>query len=263
MFSLRMAAIAWLGLVTFAGADPINIFVPGTADPYLAGMPAGSTASGYTPSSPGASVAPANSPLWIAVTPGGTLTFTAKGTAAYGPMPTTGPDTRSSGPDGMPYFGQYIHHLAGPQNGMSDAWLPINALVGVFLGDSAPNGMATPAMLDYRSGGNVAGGVFASTQSPALQQVFFLGDGLDDLGNPQTIVIPEGATRLFLGVADGWDWANNRDGYQVTLQLQGTEVPEPGSLLLGGLALGCLGGYLRGYRRRSPRSAVATCAPKG
>jgi hypothetical protein len=158
----------------------------------------------------------------------------------------------------MLYFGSFIHHLAGPQNGMSDAWVPINALVGVFGTDSAPDPLATPTLLDYRSGGNVVGGTGVSSQSPLLQQVFFLGDGRDALGNPQTIVVPDGATRLYLGVADGWDWANNRDGYDVTFQIQGTEVPEPGSLLLGGLALGCLGGYLRSSRTRSRRSAVAT-----
>jgi len=35
-------------------------------------------------------------------------------------------------------------------NGIADAWIPINALVGVFIDDCKPNLSQTPANLDFR-----------------------------------------------------------------------------------------------------------------
>lgn len=228
-------------------ADQITVFVPGTADPYLAGMPAGSTASGNAPGSPGADVAPAQSPVLVAGLPlsaGMALTVNATGSAAYGPAPASGPDHRSSGPDGILYFGSLIHHLAGPQNGLSDVRTPINALLGVFLGDSRPDLTEAPATLDFG-----ALGTGFSTLSPALKQVFFIGDGLDATAGQQTFIVPAGATRLYLGTADGWEWANNRGGFYARVNFTPTggvgqpasvRTPEPGACLLGLLGAGLL-----------------------
>jgi hypothetical protein len=43
-----------------------------------------------------------------------------------------------------------------------------------------------------------------ATLTPALGQVFFIGDGLTGTGSGsvQTFTVPRGATRLFLGIAD-------------------------------------------------------------
>jgi hypothetical protein len=57
-------------------------------------------------------------------------------------------------------------------------------LAGVFLGDAAPGG-AGPA-------------TDTTTRSPVLAQIFFVGAG------PLSIDVPAGATRLFLGFADGF-----------------------------------------------------------
>jgi len=45
--------------------------------------------------------------------------------------------------------------------------------------------------------------------SPMLKQVFFVGDGRTTEGEQQKVVIPEGATRLYLGTMDSWQWTNN------------------------------------------------------
>lgn len=68
-------------------------------------------------------------------------------------------------------------------------------LVGVFLPDqisaAAPPTLDFNTMMDYEQ------------LNPALQQVFFIGDGKSIQGALQHFTIPQGATRLFLGFADG------------------------------------------------------------
>jgi hypothetical protein len=72
-------------------------------------------------------------------------------------------------------------------------------LVGVFLDATTPTGTA-PATLSYNT---TSAGL--SSFSPVLQQVFFIGDGLDASLATQIFNVPSGATRLFLGVADAYD----------------------------------------------------------
>ncbi len=72
-------------------------------------------------------------------------------------------------------------------------------LVGVFVGKHGPKGPA-PAALDFTTG---AGTAF-TTLAPALDQTFFIGDGLtgDDTGALQTFTVPAGAGSLYLGISD-------------------------------------------------------------
>ncbi|MCX7431620.1 MAG: hypothetical protein NTY17_11565 [Planctomycetia bacterium] len=74
-------------------------------------------------------------------------------------------------------------------------------LAGVFLTDNAPTAPA-PASLDFSS---TALGTSFSELSPLLQQTFYIGDGLtgEGTGSVQTFWVPDGATRLFLGIVDG------------------------------------------------------------
>jgi hypothetical protein len=82
-------------------------------------------------------------------------------------------------------------------DGISGILLPNRmALLGVFLSDAEP-GDPAPPRLDF----NTIGLDFASI-TPLLQQTFFIGDGRDASGALQSFVVPEGATRLFLGIAD-------------------------------------------------------------
>jgi hypothetical protein len=63
-------------------------------------------------------------------------------------------------------------------------------LVGVFLGPDAPSD--TPS-------------THTSTRSPVLGQVFAVGTGKSG-GKPIVFAVPDGATRLFLGIADGFSF---------------------------------------------------------
>jgi hypothetical protein len=74
-------------------------------------------------------------------------------------------------------------------------------LIGVFLGPTAPVAGTAPATLNY-DGDSLS--FTELTYAPLLNQAFFIGDGFAG-GKAQTFVIPDGATRLVLGYADGFD----------------------------------------------------------
>jgi uncharacterized membrane protein len=196
---------------TLASSAPVT--VPGTSDPYLAGMPNGSTASS-------SDVAPAQSPVLVtglSIVPGSHLSFTAVGAVGQDPA------TPNYGPDGN--LNEVLPHVVGAENGISSIRAPFNALVGVFLGPDQPNLTAAPGTLDFGSGGNVAGGIDYTTLSPELKQVFFIGDGLTSQGIPQSITVPAGATRLFLGTMDGFGWFNNVGSFDVVVSSRTVATP--------------------------------------
>jgi hypothetical protein len=206
----RLLGIAGALLLTpLAALGGAAQLVPGTSNPYLAGMPNGSTCcSGDT--------APAQSPVLYTlfpVTPGSILLFSAAGSVDNaGGTPTLTPD-------GGGVF------TTVSNNGISGATWPINALVGVFLDASQPDSSAAPAALDFSGSGLGTG---FTTLSPALKQAFFIGDGLTGTGTGsiQQFVVPAGATRLFLGTSDGVGWFNNTGTFNVTSG-QGGPTPTP------------------------------------
>lgn len=201
---LRIAALFALALVaSAAGAQVTSLTVPGTADPWLAGMPPGSTASG-------GDTAPAQSPVLVGgpvnIALGGTLRF-----AATGEVSNTGvllgitPDGQGSTP-----------HAAGAENGIADVTAPVNALIGVFLDNTQPDlAGPAPAALSFVTGPELA----YATLAPGLRQPFFIGDGLTGTGSgaQQVVTIPAGATRLYLGTMDGFGWFNNAGQLAVTV----------------------------------------------
>src|SRR6267143_214545 len=140
--------------------NPFN--VPGTANPWLAGLPNGSTAMGGQGCT--LDVAPAQSPvLFDSVIPGTVIKFTATGSTDHG-----GPPFGSS-PDGDVLQA----HIA--ENGIASNNVPISSLVGVFLDDSRPDSTAAPNPFAYQPS--------ASISKPGLKQVFFIGDGLTGTSN--------------------------------------------------------------------------------
>ena len=182
-----------------AAAQPVAVSVPGTSNPYLSGMPNGSTCCM-------GDSAPAQSPVQVTgltLTPATALTFSAAGGIDFQGNPP------SSGPDGSFIF------TTASMNGISGATWPANTLVGVFLDDSQPDSSPAPADIDFSSGSGTA----FTALSPALKQVFFIGDGRTGtgFGATQTFVIPAGATRLFLGASDGFGWFNNVGSFSVTV----------------------------------------------
>jgi len=218
--------VVTLGIAATANATPIT--VPGTSNPWLAGMPDG-TEGRY------GDFAPFQSPVEIAVSPGQLLHILATGLTDHCPAGGCG----LAGPDGDLPDGIWSH-AEGDEHGLSDIVVPIDALIGVFLGPGQPDASAAPSALDFSSD---ASRDFASL-SPSLKQMFFIGDGRRSDGiTLQTFVVPDGATRLFLGTMDGYEWNNNSGSLEVTV----SAVPEPATLTLVG------GGLVLAMRRRRQR----------
>lgn len=131
-------------------------------------------------------------------------------------------------------------------NGISGISAPRQMfLAGVFLNDSVPADPA-PDLLDFT--GNTG---FASL-SPLLNQMFFVGDGLTGTGSGavQSFLVPTGATRLFLGFADGFAfvgphgwYGDNTGSLSATFEITDgtTVVPVPAALPLLLTGLGVFG----------------------
>lgn len=128
----RRIVCSFVALLHITGAlaqNQITVVVPGTADPWLAGMPPGTTAS-CSQGNGRCDTVPANSPVLVsglALRPGSTLSFTATGMAGYGPTAIY-----HTGPNGNPTMPQC--HLAGAENGVPNFCGLVNALVGIFAG---------------------------------------------------------------------------------------------------------------------------------
>lgn len=233
MSVLRTVMVFLVLVVAASSASASLVNVPGTSDPWLAGMPDGSGASLVD-------TAPAQSPVLVSGVPlvsGLTVQFSASGGVANGPAYGLAP------PDGYSP-GWFYPHGAGAENGISDVVAPLNSLVGLFLDDSQPDLSAAPPRLEFLPGGNVSGGKDYLTLMPALKQVFFIGDGLTSGGVQQGVIVPTGATRLFLGTMDGYEWSNNRGSFDVEV----TAIPEPATVSL--LALGMVAAGIA-WRRRT------------
>lgn len=118
-----------LALILIASpAYATNITIPGTSDLWLAGMPNGTRASGFTPGSLGVDVAPLESPVTLNLNVGQNYEFFATGLVSNGPC------CPFSGPDGA----ELVHHYAGAENGVNDLVAPLNSLIGLFAGQSNP-----------------------------------------------------------------------------------------------------------------------------
>lgn len=96
-------------------------------------------------------------------------------------------------------------------NGIANVRAPLAACMAVFLGDGQPDSSPAPTCLDF--------GLHTQRDylniSPELKQPFFVGDGKTSWGEVQYIRIPTGATRIFLGMMDAWQWNDNTGNFRL------------------------------------------------
>lgn len=140
----------------------------------------------------------------VCLIPGDFVSFTATG------LVNNAPGFGYFPPDGD--VSSNTEHLTGAENGMSDVFAPLNSLMGVFLGPDDPSLTSAPPTLDFFAPGP---GINFTVLAPELKQVFFIGDGVTDSAISQRFVVPAGATRLFLGPMDGYEWNNNDGSFEV------------------------------------------------
>jgi hypothetical protein len=142
------------------------------------------------------------------------------------------------GPDGD----SGLMQAHGVEYGIAGFNAPIDSLVAVFLDFSQPDLTPPPTDFMYQPA--------ATTVSPELKQLFFVGDGLTGTGSGtvQQFIVSAGATRLFLGTVDGYGWYNNVGSFDVVV------VPEPSSLALAAVALAALA--LQARKRARPVKPV-------
>ena len=151
---------------------------------------------------------------------------------------------------GSPFFGPGGNGLSGSDllslDGISGYVGPEGPLAGVFLDDSIPSSTPAPATPDFSSSGL---GIDFSSLSPVLGQVFYIGDGVTSGNDFQEFTSPAGATRLFLGIPDGFGfdglpgaYDDNDGAYRVRVgvnEIPGA-IPEPLTSTLGLLGLSAM-----------------------
>jgi hypothetical protein len=126
-------------------------------------------------------------------------------------------------------------------------------LVGVFLGDAEPT--VAPAAMNMENAENQV------NFRPQIGQTFYIGLGRTTGGTLQNFYAPAGASRLYMGFADGWhfhggpSWYNDNSGaLLVNLAMdQYTTTPEPASTALVALPLLAFAAYWRRKRARESR----------
>ena len=158
----------------------------------------------------------------------------------------------------LPVFGPSGNTLAGSNltslDGISGYIGPQGPLAGVFLDDTIPSTGPAPATLDFTLDGLTQ--EFVSI-APLLRQIFFIGDGVTTGDVFQEFTAPAGATRLFLGIPDGFGfdgapgaYDDNDGAYRVLIGVNELPVlPEPNSAMLAVSGLLMLSASVR--RRRT------------
>ena len=198
---------------TAAIGEPVEVGINAKASPYLAGLGAGDmipfTGETHLNWAPDGSYWDDCGPAVVALDlePGQVLYFrdVEGATGDYNSGETYGLEGNLSRPD----IGQ------AAVNGINTTWAPLNSLMGIFLDDRRPD------TWDMQETRNYAweGWREERVHKPLNKQVFFIGDGVSNTDQRlQKFVVPDGATRLFLGLNDenGYWWDNFGD-YRTTV----------------------------------------------
>ncbi|MFB6182283.1 MAG: hypothetical protein ABEJ24_05310 [Candidatus Magasanikbacteria bacterium] len=128
---------------------------------------------------------------------------------------------KTKDPDGTSWSNYTAPNYKGIAGFKADMNLP---LVGVFISDKTPQKPA-PSRLNFVDNINF------KSLSPKKKQIFFVGDGKTEDGTVQKFNVPEGATRMYLGVADFWKgevgyYGSNTGAYTVNLNEEKNEEQE-------------------------------------
>lgn len=198
-------------IAQYTPAASYSIVANSKGNPWLAGMPNGTTGNSYD-------VAPANSPTnvvsGLTLVDGAELNFSFSGSMSY---KSTAVANGADGDQTRDIYNCYYNSFStGREHGKSNLTAPIGAVVGIFLSDTQPNlvGGSLPADLDFSDPDTRD----FSTLSPALRQPFYIGDGKRADGTTlQKFVVPAGATRLYIGVMDGQQWSDNSGSFSSTV----------------------------------------------
>ncbi len=202
------------------GGQSGQVDIPRNADPYLAGEPSGTTISGGWGDN--TSTATPYGVSCITVVPGTYITMTnVSGTSSIYPghVDTTGPDGDTSLilHHGENYDGNPDPPYPNPEHGVGDAKMPSDALMGLFLTDTAPDQTTAPAAADWTDAAHANQASYTDLQN---QAPFLIGNGQTTGGTTQQFLVPPGATRLYLAVWDGVEYNNNSGGLSGTINVK-------------------------------------------
>jgi Flp pilus assembly protein TadG len=211
-------------------------FVSTYSNPWLAGEPLGTQGSQHDPGWDGQDVnkehpwefdiagpnggsnsagEPYESPVQMSITvqPGANITVTnVSGTG--GNDWTAGAVATADGNQSGTYYNYDDAASDGvSEHGMADSTMPLNSLNAVFLTNNLPDNQTVPPTTDFSTQSERD----YTTYAPQLQQVFYVGTGTTSTGAQQSFTVPTGATQLYLGTMDGWEWSNNIGGYTATI----------------------------------------------
>jgi hypothetical protein len=195
----------------------------------------------------------------FAAGPGKVLTFSSISGNVY--VSGFSANSNNGNGDGGYLFGTNILSYGGISGIRNDNAFAF--LVGVFLNDFEPTGTG-PLALDFTNNTSFA------ELAPQLNQTFFIGDGLtgSGSGNIQRFLVPDQATRLFLGFADGNSgqefpplpqlpayYGDNAGSLVANFELQSAteSVPEPGTILG---ALACVAWGVTNKRKQRKNTGV-------
>lgn len=246
---LGAALGVWLAFATSASAESLGInFLQ--IDPRANIFSAGST-SPTAPGGGGAGILPTLVPVDpIAATSGNSSpmqrVFTLSNISSDSTLSADG--IRFNGLDGGASFGgrTQLNGVGGISGINHDDRTMF--LTGVFLGNSLSSSTNLPA-LAFNSNTDFA------ELKPGIGQPFFIGDGKNNTGQAQRFVAPDTATRLFLGIADGFNFVGNPGFYDdnqgkinLNYNITAVPVPEPATFFGWCAAMGAAAAW--GIRRR-------------
>lgn len=182
IFTTTLSKCICINKVAFAQGNFVSINVDGKANIYGAGH-----SSPPAPGGRGGGILPPSYTLPQSNAPQ-VLTFE----SVSGNVSCCGPTATTTGPKGYVYPTNLSSY--GGISGIRSSRAQF--LAGVFLSNAEPSDPA-PSIIDFSGDENYL------TLSPQIGQGFYIGDGTAGDGETRVIRVPQGATRLYLGIYDG------------------------------------------------------------